>query len=422
MSSERSGRCAWWLVAAAIISIAEGSPARALDPAADLEGFVPPLADPYGPVRGPRVPRHLDVVFGLHLRYAHAPTQTLRVPLHEGGSDIGTPIVDRLALRLGLGFGLFDRLEIDVALPIVLLQRSEPFTHAQVRAPMPLAEGAGLGDLVVSGKGLLVDDEHVALALALDVSAPTGRREILAGELGATLTPALLASFRAQPLEMVVGAGARLRTVNALLPDARPLGHEVRGSLAARVALTADVYVGAAAEGRLPLAPGEHGYGAFVEITGFVGGSLGEGPVTIGADGAVGAGLPRAYGSPWARGAAAIRAHLDFGLRDADGDGIRDGQDLCPAERETINGVDDGDGCPEPDRDGDGVPDAVDACPDVAVDEAGRQGCPGHLVDRDRDGIPDVRDRCPDEPEDTDGLDDEDGCFDEGEPSIDPNE
>jgi hypothetical protein len=419
MRSARAAHCG--ALVAIALSFAWRSPARALDPATDIDGFVPPLADAYGPVRGPRVPRHLDVVLGLHLRYAYAPTPTLRVPLHEGGSDIGTPVVDRLALRTGLGIGLFDRLEVDVALPLVLLQRSEPFSHPQAVAAMPLPAGAGLGDLVVSGKGLLIDDEQVALALALDVSAPTGRRETLVGELGATLTPSLLGSLRVRPLEVVLGVGTRLRTVEALLPDARPLGHELRGALAARVALTDQLYVGAAAEGRLPFEPGQHRYAAFVEINAFVGGNWGGGTLTVGADGAAGAGVPRAYGSPQARGAVAVRASLDIGLRDEDGDGIRDGEDRCVGVRETVNGYEDGDGCPEPDGDGDGVPDAIDACPDTASDEAGRDGCPARLVDRDRDGIPDVRDRCPDEAEDTDGLDDEDGCFDEEAPSSEPS-
>jgi len=407
-------------IAVALSTLGSRSTARALDPAVDVEGFVPPLADAFGSVRGPRVPRHLDLVFAVHLRYAHALTPTLRVPLHEGGSDIGTPIVDRLALRVGVGVGLFERLEVGVFVPMVLLQWSEPFTHPQARAAMPLPEGPGLGDLVLSGKGLLVDEESVALALALDVAAPTGRREILAGELGVTLNPALLASLRARPLEVAIAAGTRVRTIEALLPDARPLGHEFRGALAARVTLSEEFYVGAAAEARLPLVPIEQRYGAFVEVTAFLGGTVGRGALTIGLDGGGGGAFPRAYGSPQVRGAIAVRGTLDLGLRDADGDGVRDGDDRCIREAENVNGFDDADGCPESDRDGDGVPDERDACPEAAVDEAGRDGCPAELVDRDRDGIPDLRDGCPEEPEDTDGFDDEDGCFDEGEPSVEP--
>jgi hypothetical protein len=33
--------------------------------------------------------------------------------------------------------------------------------------------------------------------------------------------------------------------------------------------------------------------------------------------------------------------------RDTDGDGISDSKDACPTIPETINGIDDADGCPE---------------------------------------------------------------------------
>ncbi|MBF0164152.1 MAG: OmpA family protein [Magnetococcales bacterium] len=80
-------------------------------------------------------------------------------------------------------------------------------------------------------------------------------------------------------------------------------------------------------------------------------------------------------------------------LNDADGDGVKDGKDRCPA---TPRGVPvDREGCPL-DSDGDGVTDDLDRCPEtpkrVEVDE---KGCP---LDRDADGVPDDRDQCPDTP------------------------
>jgi len=65
------------------------------------------------------------------------------------------------------------------------------------------------------------------------------------------------------------------------------------------------------------------------------------------------------------------------------------------------------------DRDGDGIPDRLDACPTepenfngVADDD----GCPE--ADPDGDGILGAADRCPDEAEDVDGFQDDDGCPD----------
>jgi len=72
------------------------------------------------------------------------------------------------------------------------------------------------------------------------------------------------------------------------------------------------------------------------------------------------------------------------------------------------------DACPPPDSDGDGVGDPDDRCVDTPGPEA-LAGCP----DRDADGIPDIDDQCVDEPEDLDGVEDEDGCIDDDDPDDD---
>src|SRR5690554_5489701 len=80
---------------------------------------------------------------------------------------------------------------------------------------------------------------------------------------------------------------------------------------------------------------------------------------------------------------------FQFGMKDADGDGIPDHLDECP----TVAGLPEFNGCP--DTDGDGVPDHLDECPN----EAGpveNNGCP--WPDRDGDGVPDHLDQCPDVP------------------------
>ncbi len=64
------------------------------------------------------------------------------------------------------------------------------------------------------------------------------------------------------------------------------------------------------------------------------------------------------------------------------------------------------------DGDNDGVCDDVDLCPDQPEDHDGvedEDGCPEDQ-DTDSDGIPDSRDQCVLDPEDTDGYLDEDGC------------
>ena len=100
---------------------------------------------------------------------------------------------------------------------------------------------------------------------------------------------------------------------------------------------------------------------------------------------------------------------------DRDGDGIADSFDQCPDQRETYNGFEDLDGCPDdPDTDGDGIPDSRDACLLEPEDKDGyldEDGCPD--PDNDADGIADAQDKCPDKPEDPDGFEDEDGCPDD---------
>lgn len=86
-------------------------------------------------------------------------------------------------------------------------------------------------------------------------------------------------------------------------------------------------------------------------------------------------------------------------IADRDGDGVPDDIDRCP----DVPGPHDNFGCPWADRDGDGVPDNKDACPDVPG-PAENAGCP--WADRDKDGVPDKDDKCPDEP----GPADNEGC------------
>jgi outer membrane protein OmpA-like peptidoglycan-associated protein len=87
-------------------------------------------------------------------------------------------------------------------------------------------------------------------------------------------------------------------------------------------------------------------------------------------------------------------------LKDTDGDGVPDIDDLCPE----VPGPKENHGCPIfADKDRDGVADDIDRCPDVPGPKE-NFGCP--WPDRDNDGVPDKDDQCPDEP----GPADNHGC------------
>ncbi len=100
------------------------------------------------------------------------------------------------------------------------------------------------------------------------------------------------------------------------------------------------------------------------------------------------------------------------GLKDTDGDGVPDIDDLCPL----VPGPASNHGCPiVADKDGDGVPDDIDRCPDVPGPKE-NFGCP--WGDRDGDGVPDDKDLCPDVPGPADGVPDKDDlCPDEPGPA-----
>jgi OOP family OmpA-OmpF porin len=105
--------------------------------------------------------------------------------------------------------------------------------------------------------------------------------------------------------------------------------------------------------------------------------------------------------------------------RDSDADGIPDKLDRCPQQAETVNGIEDDDGCPEADPDHDNIVGNLDKCPDQAEDFDKFQdddGCPD--PDNDKDGIADAADKCPNEPETKNGIADDDGCPDTIPPGV----
>ena len=103
------------------------------------------------------------------------------------------------------------------------------------------------------------------------------------------------------------------------------------------------------------------------------------------------------------------------GCPDRDKDGIPDKVDKCPDQPEDKDGFEDADGCPDPDNDKDGVPDREDACPNVApgpMPDSRHPGCPA--PDKDGDTFEDSADKCPGEAETFNGVEDQDGCPDQG--------
>jgi outer membrane protein OmpA-like peptidoglycan-associated protein len=79
---------------------------------------------------------------------------------------------------------------------------------------------------------------------------------------------------------------------------------------------------------------------------------------------------------------------------DDDGDGLLNGNDQCPLEREDFDDFEDEDGCFDADNDGDRIPDAEDRCPIEAGPKL-NGGCLVREGDSDNDGTIDLEDQCP---------------------------
>lgn len=154
-------------------------------------------------------------------------------------------------------------------------------------------------------------------------------------------------------------------------------------------------------------------------------------------------------GIPDARDECANAPETVNGYKDADGcpeldsdvDGVIDDLDKCPVLPEDENDYEDADGCPEGgppelpsqqcfdgtitkpgvkcDSDKDGIPDEIDVCPTAAEDLDGimdGDGCPEK--DADEDGVGDQVDPCPLEADTIDGVKDGDGCPEPGSRSL----
>ena len=347
-------------------------------------------------------------------------------------------------------------LSIGGGLPVELL-----FTPVDLRGIAP-APGAGVGDLKLSVKATFLDQyrHFLNLGIAVDFSLPTSGGKAYLGSTTVGAYPRLVVSRRFSIVEVALNFGARLR-----------VGREVAGSMvASQLAYNVMLRL------LLPWRAGPTSYEIAAELWGLTSAVRpfareGENVVEWLASlrvglfdnfymtASVGGGLIAGYGSP------DMRAMLGLAWApremDRDGDGIVDRKDSCPDQAETMNGIDDWDGCPEADRDRDGIPDIVDKCPDRRETRNGykdEDGCPDKrpkkckpLVvydadendepdekpaddeacpepppppppkdapppkDRDRDGVSDTDDKCPDEPENINGNNDDDGCPDEGQ-------
>ncbi len=422
------GSCAA-LVAA---TTALAAPARAqTKPSLALDRFTPAFAgDRMFGVASPFVAGDP----GLHVMvlgdYAHNP---LVLKTESSDTTVTSLVSNQLFLHLNATLALWNRLAINVDVPVALLQTGTDGTVNGTALSAPSA--AQFGDLRAGARLRLFGDYHDLFQAAVGgyVWFPTGGDGYVSDKKVRGL-PQLLLGGRADRFVWSFAAGPELRPT-------QQFGNVEQGTM-----LTWGGGIGFLLDEKRHLQIGPEFSAALtlgdvnkrtsnaevlLDVRYRV---LDDLELGIG----VGPGLSSGVGTPDLRAVAMIAytPEQKKPKADRDHDGIADGDDACP----DVAGIASEDktkhGCPPveapKDRDKDGILDADDACPDVAgvaSTDKTKHGCP-LPKDRDQDGILDDNDACPDvagiadpdpkkngcpPPKDTDGdgiPDEKDACVD----------
>jgi hypothetical protein len=301
-----------------------------------------------------------------------------------------------LTAELGGAYGLTDRLQLGVTLPVVLTMTGDGLDPDTAMASADGLSVSGLGDLRAEIKARLLRRGDLRLAaiggLSLPSSIGSGGSKFLGDDLP-TARARLALQWSRERIALGVNAGIVLRKPREIY--ATEIGQQATWAVGASVRLTDRFFVVGESFGRTGLfafdverSPLEVEGGMRVFVTS---------SLAVAAGG--GTGLVKGIGSPDVRVFASLGYAPD--VRDSDGDAIPNGRDGCVLEPEDKDGFQDSDGCPERDNDGDRRPDATDKCRSQAEDLDGfddEDGCPE--LDNDGDAIPDLEDKCALDPED----------------------
>ncbi|MCB9507817.1 MAG: hypothetical protein H6700_09885 [Myxococcales bacterium] len=397
------------LAAAVAAATAVAAPAAATEAGFDAQIFhaAPGQRTNYFSVSSARVPAHLQWEGAAVLGFALHP-----IAEQVEGEDDRYPIASLLTLDVLGSIGLFDRLDVGLAIPVVLAQGGD---DAEAGTEfLEVDRGAGLGDvrivprirLLSMGSSPTGGGFHLGAKLGL--SLPTGSIDSFRGG-GFQVNPSLLAEVAGNGgSSLGIEVGYVMRPQAYIAPQGLEIDDAIAWGVAARIKVDESATL-------LAEAHGEIGYASITEGTGpdfaellfggryFINDSMFAG---LG----IGRGIVGGVGSPDLRiiGTFAFARTTNT---DRDGDGLANGVDECPDQAEDMDGFEDTDGCPDPDNDGDGVLDRPDRCDTELEDMDGFEdgdGCPD--PDNDGDGVLDVDDQCPMEAEDVDLFEDGDGC------------
>ena len=326
------------------------------------------------------------------------------------GTERTTVVKNLTALQLTGAYGLTDKIQVGVNLPIILALQGDGLDAA---TGMPACgtggtclSVTGLGDMLVEGKYRLMRKGAIKIAAIGGLTLPTSIGSDGSQFIGDDLPTARVrgaVQFDEGKLSLGMNAGVLLRKSRTIYDST--IGSQLMWGIGAAYRITDRFSVIGESYGRaglpdfsLDASPLEAEGGLRLHATSAVAVVLGGG-----------AGLVKGIGSPSSRFFLSVGYAPD--IRDTDEDRIGNARDRCPLIPEDFDGYDDGDGCPEDDNDGDRRPDAQDKCPNVAEDLDGfddDDGCPE--FDNDGDGIQDLQDKCPGDAEDGTQPYPTDGC------------
>ncbi|MFT3764887.1 MAG: OmpA family protein [Minicystis sp.] len=377
------------LAAAAPDASAQQSPSQSQSLA--LDRFNPaPAGDRMFGVQSPFVAGHLVPHVMLLADYAHNPLVLRQL---SDNQNLGSVVTNQLFFHLNGGIALWNRLNVNLDIPIALVNSgASPIVAGQQFVSPNKAE---FGDLRLGLRARIWGDYFDPFQIAIGgyLWFPTGSKDAFVSDGSFRGLPQVIIGGRTDRIVYSAAVGPEIRKsqsfagvgqgtmldwgagIGFLLLDNRhlQLGLEATGGLTFKDVQKRSNNAEVMAHVRYRVVDD-------LEI------GVGAGP-----------GLSSGIGTPDFRGVLMI-AYSPEPKQDRDGDGIADREDACP----DVKGVPSADpkmhGCPPPpaDRDHDGILDEVDACPDVkgvASEDPKKHGCP---PDRDGDGIIDAEDACPD--------------------------
>lgn len=204
----RLGRAA---LAAALLLWVPGAQAQTTAPkstAIDVQQFKPaPGGSDLLSLHSALIPEHFSWQVGLLGSYGNEPL-TVTNPIT--GQATSAVVAHQVTFDLYGSIGLFQRLELGVALPLTVQgTQSDPFDGQTLR-------GAGVGDLRLVPKARILTLAGIELAAALPVILPTGGESSFLGGGGLAVQPRVIAEWAPGPLRVIANLGLNFRRTEQL--------------------------------------------------------------------------------------------------------------------------------------------------------------------------------------------------------------